>query len=399
MFNRQFWISRIESAWKIRPLIWLSGVRRVGKTTLAHQISNAHYINCDLPSEIRGMTDPESFLDKFPKGSRVVLDEIHRLDDPSRLLKIAADVYPHLRIMATGSSTLAATKKFKDSLTGRKISIHLPPVLWPECVQDAEITNISRRFLNGGLPQQLLASHRDPSLFSEWLDSFYARDVQELFNVRNRTGFIKLLQLLLRQSGGALNIGTMAAECEISRPTAISYLEALVLSHAIILVRPFHGGSKREIIQQPRCYGFDTGFVCHEKGWDSLRRDDHGILWEHLVLDTLQTCFGDDRVFYWRDKEDHEIDFIILEKRDAITAVECKINPDKFRPENLARFRTKYPFGNNWVISPLVKTVFKKRFDNLTVEFLPLEYLGKLSPDSIPGLNNAVVASKKQPRN
>jgi len=373
MFYRPFWLQRIENAWKKRPVVWLSGVRRVGKTTLATLIPDSHYINCDLPSEVRGMEDPELFLDKFPKGSRILLDEVHRLEEPSRLLKIAADVYPHLRLLATGSSTLAATKKFRDALTGRKTSIHLPPVLWTECKENAGITDLGRRLLNGGLPQALLDDKPEDGFFSEWLDSFYARDVQELFSVRNRSGFISSLQLMLRQSGEALNIENLASECGISRPTAVTYFDALQLSHAVIPVRPYHGGGKREITRKPRCYGFDTGFVCHQRGWGSLRSDDFGILWEHLVLDILQIAFGEDRVFYWRDRSGHEIDFVISEKQSVVKAIECKINPDKFRPENLLVFREKYPLGENWVLSPAVKTGYKKRFDALEVSFVPVE--------------------------
>jgi hypothetical protein len=49
---------------------------------------------------------------------------VHYVDDPSRVLKIAADEYPQLKVLETGSSTLAATRKFHDSLTGRKQAIH-----------------------------------------------------------------------------------------------------------------------------------------------------------------------------------------------------------------------------------------------------------------------------------
>jgi hypothetical protein len=49
-----------------------------------------------------------------PAGSIVVLDEIHRLTNPSEVLKIAADHFPKVRVVATGSSTLAARRKFKD---------------------------------------------------------------------------------------------------------------------------------------------------------------------------------------------------------------------------------------------------------------------------------------------
>jgi uncharacterized protein len=54
------------------------------------------------------------------------------------------------------------------------------------------------------------------------------------------------------------------------------------------LLRPFHGGGKREIVSRPKCYAFDTGFVTFEKGWDTIRTDDRGLLWEHLVLDSLR---------------------------------------------------------------------------------------------------------------
>ncbi len=133
MIIRNFWINKIREAWKVRPVVWLSGVRRVGKTTLSKMLDEIMYLNCDLPSTWRRLQDPESFFKSLKKKEIVVFDEIHRLDDPSNLLKIAADEYPDLRILATGSSTLAATKKFRDSLTGRKHTIYLSPVLWQEC--------------------------------------------------------------------------------------------------------------------------------------------------------------------------------------------------------------------------------------------------------------------------
>ena len=127
--KRPFWIKKVLDAWEKRPVVWMSGVRRVGKTTLARMFDDSVYMNCDLPSVVRSLADPELFFDGLEKDTVVIFDEVHRLEDPSRLLKIGSDVYSHVKILATGSSTLAATKKFKDSLTGRKQSIYLPPVL------------------------------------------------------------------------------------------------------------------------------------------------------------------------------------------------------------------------------------------------------------------------------
>lgn len=375
MYTRPFWIQRIEQAWKKRSIVWLSGVRRVGKTTLARMIPDTVYLNCDLPSVCRTLTDPESFYDGLKKGTTVVFDEIHRLDDPSRLLKIAADVYPHLKVLATGSSTLVATRKFRDSLTGRKYMIYLPPVLWMECPGGFGITDIDHRLLHGGLPESLLSQKKDAAFFSEWMDSFYARDIQELFGIRNRTGFMKLLHLLMRQSGGFIDYTNLAQLSELSRPTVKAHVEAMCAAHAVFLLPPFHGGGRREITQRPKCYAFDTGFVTFAKGWDSIREEDRGLLWEHLVLDTLRTSTENRTIYYWRDKTGREVDFVIKGNGRQVDAVECKINPDRFEPESLTVFRENYLEGKNYVVSPAVKTPYQQRFGKLMIRYCNVNHL------------------------
>lgn len=104
---RPFWVEKLEQAWRRVPIAWLSGVRRVGKTTLARSLDEVLYLSCDLPSTADRVADPERFL-RSVETPVLILDEIHQLPDPSRLLKIAADAFPHLKILATGSSTLAA---------------------------------------------------------------------------------------------------------------------------------------------------------------------------------------------------------------------------------------------------------------------------------------------------
>ena len=113
----------------------------------------------------------------------IIFDEIHRINNPSQVLKIGTDEFSQLKILATGSSTLSATNKFRDSLTGRKIQLFLPPVLWSECKQDFNISNLDERLIKGGLPGFLLSDDKFGELYSEWIESYYARDIQELFNV------------------------------------------------------------------------------------------------------------------------------------------------------------------------------------------------------------------------
>ncbi len=370
--KRPFWIQKIKQLWDKRPIIWLTGVRRAGKTTLTKMLPDAVYLNCDLPSVNRRLQDPETFFDLQPKNAIVIFDEIHRLADPSLILKIAADNYPYLKILATGSSTLAATKKFRDSLTGRKYTLFLPPVLWSECASVFNNKDLDHRFLYGGLPESLLANTIDAQFFSEWIDSFFARDIQELFKIRNRDGFIKLFHLILLQSGGLLSYTNLAKHSGLSRPTVSSHIEAMKISNALFLLPPFHSGNRREIIQQPKCYGFDTGFVAFLKGWETIREDDRGLLWEHLVLDTLRVFFNEKNLYYWRDKSNKEIDFIIHDGQEVHT-LECKINPDSYDLKTLLKFRSLYPKGKNFIISPNIKVLYQIKDKNINFTFCSID--------------------------
>ncbi len=368
MIKRPFWLDRVNQLWKQKSIVWLSGVRRVGKTSLCRQIPNGRYFNCDLPSVQRQLADPEFFFAQQHGAGPLLLDEVHRIADPASVLKIAADEHPDLRILATGSSTLQATGKFRDSLTDRKRSAHLPPVLWRECLDAFGQPDLDRRLLHGGLPGVLLSSQPEPAVFEDWMDSFYARDIQELFGVRNRTGFMALLKLVALRNGGLLDISDLAKETGMSRPTVMAHLDAMEIAHALVRVPPFHGGGHREIIQRPRVYAFDTGLVAHVRGWETIRESDRGLLWENLVLDELRATRPPAAIHYWRDKSQREIDFVIEHSGGAVDAAEAKISPEAFDPGGLTAFRRLYPRGRNRLVCPFVRQAHFLRKGGLVLE-------------------------------
>jgi uncharacterized protein len=341
----------MEAAWRQRRILWLSGVRRIGKTSLAQQIRDAIYFNCDRPSVRREMDDPEFFLANAPPNSTLVLDEVHRLANPTELLKLAADEYPSIRILATGSSSLSATKAFSDTLTGRKVAMHLTPVLWRE--RDTfGIATLDDRLFRGGFPETVLGKADRGTFFGEWMDSYYARDIVELFRIRDPSGYLRLVEILFRRSTGQLETTDLAKESGLSRPTVDSYLAAMEMSHVIFRLRPFHGGGTREIVRQPKVYGFDTGFVCWVRGWDEVTPEVRGRLWEHLVLDELRCSVEDRRLRYWRDKSGREIDFVVDRGNGVVDTIEAKINPERVDHKNLEAFRALYPDGSDYVAVP-----------------------------------------------
>ena len=375
MTHRPLWTARLTAAWTRAPIVWLTGPRRTGKTVLAQSVPNAQFLNCDLPSVAERLADPESFY-RSVRRPVVVFDEVHQLPDPSRLLKIGADAFPRLRILATGSSTLAATQKFRDSLAGRKRIVQLVPVLFQE-LPAFDISDVRERLRLGGLPPVLLGARDPDEFFPEWLDSYFARDVQELFRLEKRAAFLRVLQLLMRQSGGLLDVTRIAAECEVSRPTVTNWLDVYQVTHTIHLIRPFSSGGRREIVAQPKVFGFDTGLVCHARGWDRLRTDDCGVLWEHLVLDTLIAA-GVARLHFWRDKQQREVDFVVPRRRDVVDAIECKWRAEAFETRSLRAFRGNYPKGRNLVVAPIEGPPYDRRLGGLEVSFV--------SPADLAGL-------------
>lgn len=366
MIPRPFWIERLDRAWREAPIAWLCGPRRCGKTTLAGSLGAKRtlYVNCDLPATEDMVRDPQVFFRSVGRPI-VVFDEIHQLRDPARLLKIGADGFPKLKILATGSSTLAASRKFRDTLTGRKRTIHLVPVLWEEL--PAFGATLGDRLFRGGLPQPLLADARSPAFYREWLDSFFARDIQRLFGFRDINRFNAFFEYVLRQSGGQFEATSAARDLGITRPTVESHLRALEITHAACVVRPFHGGGQNELTRQAKVYGFDTGMVSFVRGWDPLRQEDLGVLWEHLVLEHLQAHFPQTPVQYWRDKARHEVDFVLARGRTAVDVIECKWAPAAFDAAALRVFRSSYPKGRNYLVTPSGDPAYDRAFGDLHV--------------------------------
>ena len=373
MVQRPFWQDKIEQAWRRRPVVWLSGVRRVGKTYLCQNLPRIEYFDCELPRVRRMMDDPQSFLDGLG-GSRVVLDEIHRLGNPSEILKIAADRYSDIQIVATGSSTLGASRKFRDTLAGRKAEVWLTPMISSD-LEAFGASDLIHRLFHGGLPPLFLSEELPERDFQEWMDAYWAKDVQELFRLERRYSFQRFAELLLAQSGGIFEATRFARPCEVSRTTISNYLSVLEATFVVHLIRPFSSHRPTEIVSAPKVYGFDTGFVCYHRGWSSLRREDVGVLWEHFVLNEIMAQEQTRQVRYWRDKRHHEVDFVLPGRSRTPVAIECKYSADAFDPGALLAFRRQYPEGKNFVVAADVQRSFQRTYRDVKVRFVSLRAL------------------------
>jgi len=375
MVHRDFWLEKVEAAWSRRSVLWLSGVRRVGKTCLCQTVPRIEYFDCELPRVRRLFEDVEGFLESLP-GKRVVLDEIHRLKEPAEILKIAADHYPEVRILATGSSTLGASARFKDTLTGRKAELWLTPMITSD-MRDFDQPDLQHRLLRGGLPPFFLAEELPEPDFQEWLDAYWAKDIQELFRLERRHSFQRFFELLMLQSGGIFESTRFSRPCEVSRTTIANYLKALEATFVVHVLKPFSSRRATEIVSAPKAYAFDTGFVCYYRGWQDLRREDLGQLWEHFVLNEVQAHLQSRQIHYWRDKRGHEIDFVLARRGRPPDAIECKWSTDEFEPGNLQAFRRQYPGGENYLVGQDIDRGFSRTYGAVSVKCVSLPGLIK----------------------
>ena len=102
---------------------------------------------------------------------------------------------------------------------------------------------------------------------------------------------------------------------------------------------------------------------------------------EHLVLNELCAHVPRDRVFYWRDKQKHEVDFVArLGRSRAPLAIECKASASKFNPAGMQAFRRRHPAGDNIVVTLRETERFEKTFGGVGVSFVPLTAL----PGALP---------------
>lgn len=375
MVDRPLWTQRVYDAFKQAPVVWLGGVGRAGKTALAKTLKSRAYVDCSLPESTKLLQDPVKFFGSIRSGL-VVIDNIHHLTIPSRPLQMAVDGFPKLRVLATGLSTVPITRRFQEALKGRHEIVELLPVLAEEAAAFG-VTDLTKRLRLGGLPPALAGAGAD--FYSDWLQSYFASEAEAFFRIHKQEEFLHLTALVLSRSGSKMDMSRLAREVGISNPTAPAWINALT-STGVARVVPALARSKRQEAKTPKLYGFDTGFVCCARGWNTLRPEDCGGLWEHLVFDTLASVPVAD-IRCWAQPKGRAVDFAVPRGGGRVDAIECVWSMDDFQTDNLKSFRGYYPRGRNYVVSPEFKERCELKQPGLRIVLLPIEDLrGEFAP-------------------
>ena len=254
-----------------RKMVFLSGPRQAGKTTLAQAIAGrrpgAQILNWDVLADRRVML-AQSWA---PDAPLLVFDELHKMKDWRHWLKGVYDGRrPGQAILVTGSARLDAFRQAGESLAGRYFSWRLHPLTVREWVAAAGASPeaaLARILERGGFPEPFLAD--DAKDAERWralyLEGMIRDDILEFSRVAEVRAMRVFVDMLRDRVGSPLSLASLARDLQISPTTLGRYLEILEALHIVFTVRPFHRNIARALLKEPKVYFFDTGLVrCDE---------------------------------------------------------------------------------------------------------------------------------------
>ena len=360
----------------IRRFAVLSGVRRVGKTTIMYQIidklinegvnsKNILYVTFDNP--ILKLIDVESVLSIYESlypmnGTRYIFfDEIQYTDNWELWMKVIYDSRKDIRLIATGSASPILEKGSTDSGTGRWSILKIPtmsfyeyctlleldePIL-PENLRlsklvkmnTSELDDLMSRFTYlqnhfnryltiGGFPELVLSEddlYAQRMLREDVVDKVIKRDVLTLFNIRSPLLMEKLFLYLCMNSTEIFNATTAAKELDNTSVTTIdSYIEALEMSNLIYLSKPINVGSKGSLKGKPKIFIADAAIRNAVLMIDDVLSDEKelGVIVETAVYKHIVSFYQGStaQLGYFRKAKDNqkEVDVVVELPRQKI---------------------------------------------------------------------------------
>lgn len=341
-----------------RQMAFVAGPRQVGKTTTCRAaVPGATYLNADvdeskqlLLSGQKSVAEALGFTAGAARHPGIVFDELHKLRRWKSFLKGFFDLHSGVGpILVTGSSRLDVYRRGGDSLMGRYFLYHMHPlgvgelarptarevdVLPPKRISDADWDAL-RAF--GGFPEPFV--RRDVRFSRRWRQGRIAQlvreDLRDLTRFQDLAQLEKLATILSERSSQQLNYSAMAVDLLVSVDTIRRWIAALASLHHGFLLRPWKKNVARALAKQPKWFASD---------WSGI--EDPGARAETLVACHLNKAvqgwtdlgLGRYELYYVRDKQKHEVDFLVVREKKPWLLVEVKSASERLSPD-LARFQ------------------------------------------------------------
>jgi predicted AAA+ superfamily ATPase len=326
------------------PVIYITGPRQSGKTTLARlAFPKKRYFSLEDPDTLLLVrSDPRGFLDQWPDG--LILDEAQYLPELFKYVKAMVDNDPKPgRYIITGSQQFNLMEKITESLAGRASFLTLLPFSLAELVSAPELVSAAKAGspLCAENPWELMIKGFYPPLYDRdlnprdfyaaYITSYVERDLRQLVNVKELNTFQSFIKFCAARTGGVLNLSSLALDCGITHNTAKAWISVLTISGIVYLLRPYYKNFGKRLVKSPKLYFVDPGLACRLLGIQTAEQlflsPLRGGLFEGFIISELiknRLNRGENpELWFWRDNNGMEIDCLIAEA-EKLAAMEIK---------------------------------------------------------------------------
>jgi len=341
-----------------QQMVLLSGARQVGKTTLALSIdSNAVYFNWDDINDREILLQGPQAIAEAARLNQLhahrpvlIFDEIHKYGKWKPLIKGFYDKYKtQCAIFITGSARMDVYKKGGDSLMGRYFNYRLHPLSVLEVLQPEHKSSLIQPPQNvpsalfeallkwGGFPEPFLK--KDQRFFNRWSklreQQLLQEDIRELTRVQELGQFEILAVLLKNQAGQLTSYSKLAKKVRVSVDTIRRWMDILESIYYCYSIRPWSKNITRSILKEPKYYLWDWSQCVDEGARNENFIASHLLKAVHYWTDS---GIGDYGLYFLRDKEKREVDFLVTCNNKPWFIVEVKSSMDAPLSKNLAVF-------------------------------------------------------------
>ncbi len=352
------------------PVLLLTGPRQVGKTTFLKHIAEKErkYVSFDDPdARLLANEDPTLFFRKY--SPPVLIDEIQYAPNIMTYIKMQVDENRRPGMFwLTGSQQFQMMRGISETLAGRvaimnilgfsgeerhRIHIDIPAFL-PTLEQLEKRERLARgtnTIYNdiwlGSFPALVTGDIKDWDVFySSYVRTYLERDVRDLARVGDERAFLTFLKSCAARTGQMLNLSELARDADVTVKTASSWLSILEASFQIYLLQPYHSNLTKRLVKRPKLYFLDTGLCCYLTQWTNAKALEAGamsgsILETYIFTEILKSWWHRGKspdIYYYRDKDLVEIDFVIVQNQKFYPLeVKKSASPKKEWAKNLKK--------------------------------------------------------------
>ncbi|MHA1731134.1 MAG: ATP-binding protein [Promethearchaeota archaeon] len=333
-------LDEVGSKLALPHVLIISGMRRVGKSTLIGQVLDRYF--ADAPVFYFNFEDErllgfnvddfnklhEAFLEIVgPDAKAYVLDEVQNVPDWEAFVRRMHDA--GWKFILTGSNATMLSKELGTRLTGRYVRVELFPFSFAEFLRcrgisvPSHLTTADRaaakRALReyttvGGIPEQII--YGDPDIAKMLFENILYRDIVARYKVGDVRALKELAFYLVFNPATEVSYRRLASMISVgSVNTVKNYVEYMEEAYLVTTVYRFDYSVRRQLQAPKKIYVTDPGFVSNV-GFN--RPAFTGKLLENLVLVELKRRGKE--VFY--HKRNYECDFVVVEDRVVTSTIQ-----------------------------------------------------------------------------